>query len=171
MIWFFIVASFTLHLLAIFAFVILYQRISFYQTSVASMREELEATYESIEFFIEDIEKGNQALVDKVMQANSGDINSKQDQKKHDSYQKLNGKINPIESKVTVKKGNQQIQKPVGENGSNNIMLSKKEKYKKVEQLAIEGYSEEYIAKQLKCGKGEIKLIFHMLKKKSEVEE
>jgi hypothetical protein len=175
MIWFFIIASFLLHVVAIFGFVILSQRISFYQSSISQMKEELEATYESMEMFVSEIEKGNETLYKKFIHATEKAASNRVKSQKEKIQ--INSAAPTFEKAETVPTSTQMEEvgevmvdsKKIVPLRNQETTFSNNEKYKKIEQLVKQGHTEEHITKLLKCGKGEVQLIANLVKKTSEV--
>lgn len=65
---FFIVISFIIHFLTIITLIILYQRKSLERANIPTLKEDVETIHDSIEAFVDEMEKENAALQDTLVQ-------------------------------------------------------------------------------------------------------
>jgi outer membrane biosynthesis protein TonB len=171
---FLIVVSFLLHLISIFAIVVLFQRRSLERVSLPSLQEDVETIHQSMESFVDELEKENEALYDKLLQ------HIKKKENKWDERLML------LEERLDAKLFNEPtkpaepIQPTKIEKTSIELTGSKEEENKQPEALQHEnkdpkfqqaldlfnqGFSPEQIAKVLHIGKGEANLIVNMIQK------
>jgi transcriptional regulator of aromatic amino acid metabolism len=176
MLMFLIVVSFLLHLISIFAIVVLFQRRSLERVSLPSLQEDVETIHQSIESFVDELEKENEALYDKLLQH----IKKKEDEWDgrlkllEESYHALELTTEPVEPIHSTKIEQESIDEEGSKEEENKQPEvfeheNKDPKFQQALDLFNQGFSPEQIAKVLHIGKGEADLIVNMIKKYREV--
>jgi transcriptional regulator of aromatic amino acid metabolism len=173
---FLIVVSFLLHLISIFAIVVLFQRRSLERVSLPSLQEDVETIHQSIESFVDELEKENEALYDKLLQhikkkENEWDGRLKLLEEKYHALELPTVSVEPIHST----KIEQESIRETGAAGSKEEENkqqpealeheNKDPKFQQALDLFNQGFSPDQIAKVLHIGKGEANLIVNMINK------
>lgn len=171
MIYFLITCSFILHLLTIFAVIILFQKRSLERVDLPSPPEDTETIHKSMAAFVDELEKENEALYEKLVHY----IKSKEeewDRKIDEEFQK---KVEPLNRKL--KDWHQQMERleqtaehdEKRPSSPQHVLVNEEkkdqqtDKLEMVAQLHEQGFSKEQIAKMLRIGNGETALMIHML--------
>lgn len=157
----FIVVSFLLHLISIFAIVVLYQRRSLERVNLPSMQDDVETIHQSIESFVDELEKENEVLYEKLLQ-----YFKKKENEWEDRLQEIEVKYNALEDST----GQEQMttQDSSVEKSEQTELFQNKNKDPKFQQaleLYNQGFSADQVAKVLQIGKGEANLIINMIDK------
>lgn len=157
----FIVVSFLLHLISIFAIVVLYQRRSLERVNLPSMQDDVETIHQSIESFVDELEKENEVLYEKLLQ-----YFKKKENEWEDRLQEIEVKYNALEDST----GQEQMttQESSVEKSEQTELFQNKNKDPKFQQaleLYNQGFSADQVAKVLQIGKGEANLIINMIDK------
>jgi transcriptional regulator of aromatic amino acid metabolism len=169
---FLIVVSFLLHLISFFAIVVLYQRRSLERVSLPSLQEDVETIHQSIESFVDELEKENEALYNKLLQHIKKKETEWDGRLKHleERYNALEVPTEPVESIHSTKIEQESIEEAGSREEENKQPESlghenKDPKFQQALDLFNQGFSSEQIAKVLQIGKGEADLIVNMIKK------
>lgn len=157
----FIVVSFLLHLISIFAIVVLYQRRSLERVNLPSMQDDVETIHQSIESFVDELEKENEVLYEKLLQ-----YFKKKENEWEDRLQEIEVKYNALKDST----GQEQMttQDSSVEKSEQTELFQNKNKDPKFQQaleLYNQGFSADQVAKVLQIGKGEANLIINMIDK------
>jgi wyosine [tRNA(Phe)-imidazoG37] synthetase (radical SAM superfamily) len=179
---FFFIVSFLLHLISIFAIVVLYQRRSLERVSLPSSQDDVETIHESIESFVDELEKENEALYEKLLQHIR-----KKESEWDGRLQLIEERLIALEIPAEVERESmeeEQISKEVKQKSKAVEQESEQEsreeekkqtdslqnenkdpKFQQALELFNQGFSADQIAKVLQIGKGEAGLIVNMIKK------
>lgn len=127
------------------------------------MQDDVETIHQSIESFVDELEKENEVLYEKLLQ-----YVKKKELDWEGRLQKLEEKYNSAEIEIPIKPQHTTIQdfsvkeKEQSELFQNN---NKDPKFQQALELYNQGFSADQIAKVLKIGKGESNLIVNMIDK------
>lgn len=175
----FLVVSFLLHLISIFAIVVLYQRRALERVSLPSMQDDVETIHQSIESFVDELEKENEVLYEKLLQY----VKKNEKEWEERLYRielRHNAHENSTEPKQTTTQDssgeeNEQAretkpikptkQKKQTKQADNFQNQNKDPKFQQALELYNQGFSADQIAKVLNIGKGEANLIINMIDK------
>lgn len=169
----FLVVSFLLHLISIFAIVVLYQRRALERVSLPSMQDDVETIHQSIESFVDELEKENEVLYEKLLQY----VKKNEKEWEERLYRielRHNAHENSTEPKQTTTQDssgeeNEQARetKPIKPTKQADIFQNqnKDPKFQQALELYNQGFSADQITKVLNIGKGEANLIINMIDK------
>jgi hypothetical protein len=184
-----IVGSIALHVLSLVTFTMLYRRFFYLKTALTDVQEELQAAYSSMEMFVEEIEKGNEAFFEKLSQKKEQNERQEESQIAKAYGKRKNVPIAPFVPTLPSEQtsdGERELEEGVQQQSTATIdsspevavtsetahpspkLFSRQEKYQQIEMLLKQGVSINEIAKQLMCGRGEVQLIANLVKKTNE---
>jgi GTPase involved in cell partitioning and DNA repair len=169
LLWLLLGISFFLHIITIFAIIILYQKKSVDRLDSSSTSEEIENLEGTMALFMEELEKGNEQFYQNII-----DYVKEKETQTEVRLRLLEAKLQESPSvKVSqsnvspVKKESSPI-KEIPQYDAEN--MSREEKIERTKQLFQQGFSIEQIEKVLHYRKGEIEFIVNLLKQ-SEVQK
>lgn len=159
----FLIVSFLLHLITIFAIVVLYQRRALERVNLPSMQDDVETIHQSIEAFVDELEKENEVLYEKLLQHIK-----KKEKDWEERLQKIEEKYSALDMESSIEPENTSIQDFSVKESEQVEKLqhnNKDPKYQQALELHNQGFSADQIANVLKIGKGEASLIVNMIGK------
>lgn len=148
------IISILIHIFTILAIVILYQRRSLERLNLPTLQDDVETIHHSMESFIDEIEKENEVLYNKLKNY----VQNKES--------KLEQRIQYLEEKLedSNRQWAEQIEEenvPEKSNEQEEYMF----KTQQVVDLYHQGFNVEQISKTLQIGTGETNLIINMINK------